>query len=118
MFKNPYGFWGSASDPAGELTTLPQTPSRERLLAFGNRSFAPSALALSPNFSRSVPPKLHTDFRLCAREHCFRTISAADMCSPLFPLLPFSFSSNNHDIIMYKVEGYRHLAQMGDSLHP
>jgi len=36
--------------PLGELTTLPQTPySREGLLAFGNRSFAPSAL--NPPFS-------------------------------------------------------------------
>src|SRR6218665_641500 len=32
--------------------------SREGVLAFGNRSFAPSALALSPNFSRSVPSKV------------------------------------------------------------
>jgi len=50
-------------DPAGELTTLPQTPSRQGLLAFCNRSFAPSALALSPIFSISVP-KLYTDLRL------------------------------------------------------
>src|SRR6218665_250281 len=45
----------------------PSPPSREGLLAFGNCSSAPSALALSPNFSRSVPPKLHTDFRLCVQ---------------------------------------------------
>jgi len=24
--QNRFGFWGSTSDPAGELTTLPQTP--------------------------------------------------------------------------------------------
>src|SRR6218665_607290 len=24
--QNPYGFWGSAPDPAGELTTLPRPP--------------------------------------------------------------------------------------------
>src|SRR6218665_3044438 len=36
--------------------------SREGLLAFGNRSFAPSALALSPFFSRSVPPKVRYRF--------------------------------------------------------
>ena len=31
--------------PLGELTTLPRPPSREGLLAFGNLSFAPSALS-------------------------------------------------------------------------
>src|SRR6218665_36704 len=46
----------------GDLTTLHQTPSREGLLAFGNRSFAPSALspflALPDRNSRLVsPPK-------------------------------------------------------------
>jgi len=44
--------------PLGELTTLPRPPSREGLLDFGNRSFAPSALDLSLNFSRSVAPKV------------------------------------------------------------
>src|SRR6218665_1450183 len=29
--------------------------------------------------------------------------SGAEMFSPLFPLLPFSFTSSNDDIIMYKV---------------
>jgi len=52
--------------PLMELTTLPRLPSREDLLALGNRSFAPSALALSPIFSMSVPPKLYIDLRLCA----------------------------------------------------
>src|SRR6218665_990392 len=42
--QNHVGFWGSAPDPAGELTTLPRPPSREGLLAFGICSFAPSAL--------------------------------------------------------------------------
>jgi len=53
--------------PLGELTTLPQASSHEGLLAFGNRSFSPSALALSPIFSISVPPKLYTDLRLCTQ---------------------------------------------------
>src|SRR6218665_2015402 len=57
-------------------TTIPRPPSREGLLAFGNRSFAPSALAISQIFSRSVPPKLDTDFRLwlvllCKRIHVY-----------------------------------------------
>src|SRR6218665_365642 len=39
----------------GSLRRSPTPPSREGLLAFGNRSFAPSALALSQIFSRSVP---------------------------------------------------------------
>src|SRR6218665_2530348 len=38
--------------PAWELTALPQTPSREELLAFSNCSFAP----LSRLLSRSFPP--------------------------------------------------------------
>ena len=47
--QNQVGFWGQFSqDPVGELTTLPLTPSRRGLLAFGNRSFAPSTLAISP----------------------------------------------------------------------
>src|SRR6218665_696104 len=39
------------------LRRSPRPPSREGLLAFGNRSFAPSALALSQHFSRSVLPQ-------------------------------------------------------------
>jgi len=41
--------------PLGELTTLSQTPSREGLLAFGNRSFTPSALSpfLAPPNTKS-----------------------------------------------------------------
>jgi len=34
--------------PLGERTTLPRPSSHWGLLAFGNRSFAPSALAISP----------------------------------------------------------------------
>jgi len=51
--------------PLGELrpTTLPRPPSREGLLAFGNRSFAPSALnpPLAPpnKNTRSVSPPKH-----------------------------------------------------------
>jgi len=42
--QNRVCFWGSVSDPAGELTTLPRPSKVVRgLLAFGNRSFAPSA---------------------------------------------------------------------------
>ena len=44
--------------PLGELTTLLRPPSREGLLAFSNCSFASSALALSPIFSISGPPKV------------------------------------------------------------
>jgi len=40
----------------------PRPPSREGLLAFGNRSFAPSGLALFQIFSRSVPPKVRYRF--------------------------------------------------------
>ena|SRR6218665_180339 len=44
--KNRVGFWGSTPDLAGPL---PQTSSREGLFAFfGNRSFAPLALAICP----------------------------------------------------------------------
>src|SRR6218665_3859906 len=46
----------------GSLRRSPRPPSREGLLAFGNRSFAPSALALSQIFSRSVPPKVRYRF--------------------------------------------------------
>src|SRR6218665_3912758 len=49
----------------GTLRRSLRPPSREGLLAFGNRSFAPSALALSPIFPISVPLKLYTDLRLC-----------------------------------------------------
>src|SRR6218665_3519167 len=44
--------------PLGSLRHSPRFLSRERLLAFGNRSFAPLALALSPIFSISVPQKV------------------------------------------------------------
>jgi len=44
--------------PLGERRKLPRSLSREGLRAFGNRSFAPLALALSPIFSISVPPKV------------------------------------------------------------
>src|SRR6218665_3838923 len=39
----------------GSLRRSPRPPSRQGLLAFGNYSFAPSALALSPIFSISAP---------------------------------------------------------------
>src|SRR6218665_4113479 len=42
----------------GSLRRSLRPPSREGLLAFGNRSFAPSALALTPIFPISVPPKV------------------------------------------------------------
>src|SRR6218665_1981331 len=42
----------------------PRPPSREGLLAFGNRSFAPSALALYPIFLGSVPQVIDR-FLLC-----------------------------------------------------
>src|SRR6218665_4207918 len=59
--------------PLGSLRRSPRPPSRERLLAFSNRSFAPSALELSPIFSRSVPPKL--DVRLCScRRPCIKSL--------------------------------------------
>src|SRR6218665_2540137 len=49
--------------PLGELTMLPKPPSREWLFAFGNRSFAPSALNLPlapPNKNtRPVSPPKH-----------------------------------------------------------
>ena len=48
MFKIASISGAPPQTPLGELTTLLQTPSREGLLAFGNRSYAPSALALSP----------------------------------------------------------------------
>src|SRR6218665_672722 len=56
--KNRVGFWGSAPDPAGGAYDAPQTPSREGLLAFGNRSFAPSALnpPLAPPQQKKTPP--------------------------------------------------------------
>ena len=38
----------SGQNPLGNLTMLPQTLSCQGLLAFGNRSFAPSALAIFP----------------------------------------------------------------------
>src|SRR6218665_3758445 len=44
------------------LRRSPRPPSREGLLAFGNCSFAPSALAISPFFSRSVLPKVRYRF--------------------------------------------------------
>src|SRR6218665_2690033 len=53
----------------GSLRRSPRPPSREGLLAFGNRSFAPLALALSPNFSRSVPPKVTYRFSPLALGH-------------------------------------------------
>src|SRR6218665_3334241 len=42
----------------GSLRRSPRPPSRERLLAFGNRSFAPSALALTKIVPISVPPNV------------------------------------------------------------
>src|SRR6218665_684225 len=62
MFKITSVSGALPQTPLGELTTLPRPPSREGLLAFGNRSFAPSALALSQIFSRSVPPKVRYRF--------------------------------------------------------
>src|SRR6218665_1722276 len=41
----------SGAPPQTPLTTLPRTPSRKGLLAFGNRSFPPSALAISPTWT-------------------------------------------------------------------
>src|SRR6218665_4138480 len=41
----------------GSLRRSPRPPCRNGLLAFGNRSFAPSALALSPTFAISAPPQ-------------------------------------------------------------
>jgi len=37
------GGWGSATDPAGELTTLPKTPNHERLRAEGAHTSASAA---------------------------------------------------------------------------
>ena len=64
--------------PLGGLTTLLRPSSHEGLLAFGNRSFTPSALALSPFCSRSVLPKGiyrftplpigHDNSQLCLRQ--------------------------------------------------
>jgi len=31
--------WGPALDPAGELTTFPRSPNRERFCAFGTQQF-------------------------------------------------------------------------------
>ena len=55
MFKIASVF-GATPDPAEELTTLPRPTSREGLLAFGNRSFAPSSLSpfLAPQTKISV----------------------------------------------------------------
>ena len=57
--------------PLGELTTLLPDPLVVSgfLHAFGNRSFAPSAFALSTIFSISAPPKLYTDLRLWIPYH-------------------------------------------------
>ena len=53
--QNRVGFWGSAPHSADKLTALlglPQTPySRKGLLTFGNSSFPPSALAISPTWA-------------------------------------------------------------------
>src|SRR6218665_1558620 len=69
---SPTPFWhkiltiASAPRPRwGSLRRSPRPLSREGFLAFGNRSFAPSAVALSPIFSISAPQKLYTDLRLC-----------------------------------------------------
>src|SRR6218665_1303041 len=58
MFKIASASGVPPQTPLGKLTALPRPPSREGLLAFGNCNFAPSALALSPIFSISVPPKV------------------------------------------------------------
>src|SRR6218665_2601380 len=44
MFKITSVSGAPPQTPLGERTTLPRPPSREGLLAFGNCSFAPSAL--------------------------------------------------------------------------
>src|SRR6218665_3612668 len=54
MFKIASVSGAEPQTPLGELTTLPRPPSRNGLLAFGNRSFAPSALALSPTRTYSL----------------------------------------------------------------
>jgi len=54
MFKIASVSGAEPQTPLEELTTLLRHPSRHGLLAFGNRSFAPSALALSPIYSISV----------------------------------------------------------------
>src|SRR6218665_2030143 len=63
MFKITSVSGAPPQTPLGELTTLPQTLSREGLLAFGNRSFAPSALnppLAPPNKNpRPISPPKH-----------------------------------------------------------
>jgi len=57
-----YYFWHEmvkiVSVSAGGAYDAPQAPSRDGLLAFGNRSFVPSALAISTSPLRTVylPP--------------------------------------------------------------
>src|SRR6218665_324011 len=77
----------SGAPPQTPLGSLRRSPRREGLLAFGNRSFAPSALALSPIFPISVPPKLSTDLRLCVGQNktVDRHISVLRRVDSIFP---------------------------------
>src|SRR6218665_3462278 len=53
--QNSVGFWGT---PLRRLRRSPRSPSREGLLTFGNRSFAPSAVnpPLAPKHKILEPP--------------------------------------------------------------
>jgi len=54
--------------PLGSLRRSPRAPNREGNLAFGNRRFAPSSLALSP-FFRYLPPKVTYRFTPLLASH-------------------------------------------------
>src|SRR6218665_180365 len=57
MFKSTSVSGAPPQTPLGELTTFPRPSSRERLLAFSNRSFVPSAFnpPLAPQNKNSHP---------------------------------------------------------------
>src|SRR6218665_1765427 len=54
MFKIASVSGAPPKTPLGSLRRSPRPPSRKGLLAFGNRSFAPSALAISPTWTYSL----------------------------------------------------------------
>src|SRR6218665_1190803 len=82
----------------GNLRRSHRPPSREGLLAFGNRSFAPSALALSPILSigLSVSPNFSN---ICPQSY---VQIYASMCRP--PYLFFCNSTTGLESQVYLIE--------------
>src|SRR6218665_3060639 len=75
----------------GELTTLPRPPSREGLLAFGNRSLAPAALAITPTWvvgTSASKPRLRLSYRLTLPPPNLQAV--ATPLPVIVPLRPFS----------------------------